>query len=104
MAAIEVQPRAASVVAHDTVVALKLNSATFLDVGKKHPQIWLAFARELARRLLERNKLIQAPNEHPKLFIISSSEALPVAREIQDGLQHDVLTTVWTDVSSSPGV
>jgi predicted nucleotide-binding protein len=52
----------------------------------------------LARRIPAlRNALMTAPNEHPKLFIISSLEALPIAREIASGLQHDVLPTVWTD-------
>lgn len=97
MAAIEpAQKRAATVVAHDTVVALKLNNADFMSIGRAHPQIWLPIARELSRRLHERNDLIAPPNEYPKLFIISSTEALGVAREIQAQLEHDVLSSVWT--------
>jgi CRP/FNR family cyclic AMP-dependent transcriptional regulator len=98
MAAIEpAQKRAATVVAHDTVVALKLNNAAFMSIGNAHPQIWLPIARELSRRLHQRNDLIPPPNEYPKLFIISSTEALPVAREIQAQLEHDVFSTVWNE-------
>jgi predicted nucleotide-binding protein len=68
-----------------------------MQIGNSHAKIWLPLTRELARRLFERNKLIEAPNEHPKLFIISSSEALLVAREIQDGLRRDVFSTLLTD-------
>ncbi len=98
MAAIEpAQKRAATVVALDTVVALKVNSTDFMSIGREHPQIWLPIARELARRLLQRNDLIQPPNDYPKLFIISSTEALDVAREIQAQLERDVFSTVWSD-------
>jgi CRP/FNR family cyclic AMP-dependent transcriptional regulator len=97
MAAIEPsQKRAASIVAHDTLVALKLSSADFMSLGQAYPQIWLTIARELSRRLLQRNDLISPPNEYPKLFIISSAEALTIAREIQAQLEHDVFSTVWS--------
>jgi predicted nucleotide-binding protein len=68
-----------------------------MSLGNSYPQIWLPMARELSRRLHQRNILIQPPNEFPKLFIISSSEALPVAKELRAQLEHDVFSTVWTD-------
>jgi CRP/FNR family cyclic AMP-dependent transcriptional regulator len=96
MAAIEPsQKRSADVVAHDTVVALKLSSAQFMAVGRSYPQLWLPIARELSRRLFERNELIPAPNEYPKLFVISSKEALEIARTIRSSLENDVFSTVW---------
>lgn len=97
MAAIEpAQKRAATVTAHDTVVALKVSSAVFGSIGREFPQVWKPIAQELSRRLFQRNHLIQPPNESPRLFIMSSVEALPIAYEIQSALQHDVLPTVWT--------
>jgi CRP/FNR family transcriptional regulator, cyclic AMP receptor protein len=98
MAAIEpTLKRSATVLANETVVALKLSSSAFMEMGKTFPQIWLPMAQELSRRLHQRNSMIQPPNEFPKLFIISSSEALPVAKEIRKQLEHDVFSTVWTD-------
>lgn len=98
MAAIEpAQKRSATVIAHDTVVALKLNSAGFMSIGRDNPQIWLPIARELSRRLYQRNDLILLSNEYPKLFIISSTEALAVAREIQAQLERDVFSTIWNE-------
>jgi CRP/FNR family transcriptional regulator, cyclic AMP receptor protein len=97
MAAIEPsQKRSATNVAHDTVVALRVKSAAFQVLGEEFPQIWLAIARELSRRLLQRNDLIRPPNEYPKLFIISSAEALEVAREIQAQLERDVFSNIWS--------
>jgi len=41
MAAIEpAQKRSATVVAHDTLVALKVKNADFSSIGKDYPQIW----------------------------------------------------------------
>jgi len=98
MAAIEPsQKRSADVVAHDTVVALKLTNAQFMTLGRAFPQIWLPIARELSRRLYQRNELIPPPNEYPKLFIISSTEALNVAETIRTSLERDVFSTVWNE-------
>ncbi len=74
-----------------------MSSAKFRALGDVYCQIWLPIARELSRRLYERNKLIPRPNEYPKLFIISSTEALDVARAIQAQLEHDVFSTVWNE-------
>lgn len=98
MAAIEpTLKRAATAVALETVVALKVSSIDFNRVGETHGGIWRPVAQDLATRLFERNKLIPAPNTSPRLFIISSAEALPVAHEIQSALSRDVLGVVWTN-------
>jgi predicted nucleotide-binding protein len=98
MAAIEpTLKRSATVVANETVVALKLSSAKFMAIGTTYPQIWLPMARELSRRLYQRNILVQPPNEFPKLFIISSSEAMPVATEMRAQLEPHVFSTIWSD-------
>lgn len=98
MAAIEPSlKRSSNVVAHDTVVAVKLTSARLTALGKAYPHIWLPIARELSRRLFERNELIVPPNEFPKLFIISSTESLDIAKTIQAALERDVFSTVWND-------
>jgi predicted nucleotide-binding protein len=90
-------PRSATVTASGVVVALKVPGVKFVELCDKHQGTWKFIARELSNRLFDRNKLIKPPNEKPKLFIISSVEALPVAREISSGLQHDCLPVVWTE-------
>jgi len=98
MAAIEPsQKRSADIVAHDTVVALKLRNPQLMSLGQSFPQIWLPIARELSRRLFQRNDLIPPPNEFPKMFVISSSEALSVANAIRTSLEPDVFSTVWSE-------
>ncbi len=54
MAAIEpAQKRAADVVALETVVALKITSAVFGELGRSYPRVWHSIACILARRLHE---------------------------------------------------
>lgn len=98
MAAIEPSlPRSATVLVLELVVALKISSADFIAVGEKFPQVWLPLAKELSRRLFQRNSTISLPNEAPKLFIISSSEAKSIAQGLRAGLEHDVFSRVWDD-------
>ena len=98
MAAIEPSlRRSATVHVLEHVVALKLTSADFMQVGKVHPQIWLPIAQELARRLYQRNSSIFVPNTAPKLFIMSSSEAKKIADALRAGLEKDVFSRVWDD-------
>jgi len=59
MAAIEAsQPRSASVIAVDTVVALRVKGADFVRLCNRFPSMWKPIARELSRRLYDRNRLM----------------------------------------------
>jgi predicted nucleotide-binding protein len=67
-----------------------------MAIGDDFPQIWLPIARVLSRRLFERNDLLTPPNESPRLFIVSSAEALKVAYEVATQLERTALPIVWT--------
>lgn len=96
MAAIESSlPRSATIRALETVVALKVPNAAFLEIVDDHPKMYQPIARDLARRLYQRNDTIAEPNQFPKLFIISSSESLDLAHKLRDGLDEHVFSTVW---------
>jgi CRP/FNR family cyclic AMP-dependent transcriptional regulator len=96
MAPIEASlPRSATVRALQHTVALKLSGPAFMKIAAAHPDVWLPIAKELSRRLSERNKTIYLPNASPKLFIMSSSEAKDVAYALRAGLGKDVSCTVW---------
>jgi CRP/FNR family cyclic AMP-dependent transcriptional regulator len=90
-------PRSATVTVLEHVVALRLTSADFMKLGEAFPQIWLPIAQELSRRLFQRNSSIFPPNTAPKLFIMSSSEAMKVAEALRAGLEKDVFSKVWND-------
>jgi CRP/FNR family cyclic AMP-dependent transcriptional regulator len=99
MAAVQpMQKRSATVVVREAVVLAKLTEPQFSDVASRHPALYRSIAQELARRLLERNKLVQTHRDKIRVFIISSVEGLVIARAIQDAFEHDPFTcTIWTD-------
>ncbi len=92
------QARSASVVADEPGWVVELDEPHVAELGAQFPAIWRYFARDLARRLLERNRLLRAPRDRVRVLIISSAEALPVARAIQDAFEHDpFLVYPWSD-------
>jgi CRP/FNR family transcriptional regulator, cyclic AMP receptor protein len=99
MAAIEPsQARTATVVADEDSVICKLSEAQLADVGQRYGDIWRFFAKELVRRLAQRNAFINPTREKIRVFIISSTEALHIAREIQSQFEHDNFSVeLWTD-------
>lgn len=99
MAALQpTQPRSATCVASENVVALQISAVDLAEIGDNFPSVYRAFAKELSRRLIERNKSVNSYRDKVRIFIISSVEALPIARLIQTAFEHDSFTTViWTD-------
>jgi|ERR1035441_587869 predicted nucleotide-binding protein len=90
--------RNASVVVIQPTLFARITEPVFSAIAQRNPELWRRLALELANRLRQRSSFIPTPNEKPFLFIGSSVESLPIAREIQSGLSHDpVLATVWTD-------
>ena len=99
MAAIQpTQRRSATVVARESSVVMKLSEPQLAKLGDQYPHIWRCIAKELARRLEQRNLLITAVSPKTRVFIISSAEGIEIARTIQNAFEHDPFTVVvWTD-------
>lgn len=99
MAAIEpIQRRAASVIAIEETVVAAITEPQLSEMGNRYPELYRCIAKELARRLLQRNAFVNATREKVRVFIISSAEAREVARTVQTAFEHDPFTTiVWTD-------
>ena len=59
--------------------------------------MWQQFARELARRLIERNRAIAKAREKIRVFIISSREAIDIVRAIENDFQRvtDIEIVAW---------
>lgn len=90
--------RSATVTASEASVVVTLSEAQLSELAMEHPQLWRVIARELARRLEQRNRLVNTMRDRIQVFIISSVEALPIARAIQNAFSHDPFNvTVWTD-------
>lgn len=99
MAAIQpTQKRSATVTACEVSVVLRMAEPQFAELYTKYPQIMAQIAKELARRLEQRNAWVTAVSDRIRVFIISSAEAIEIARTIQTAFDHDPFNvTVWTD-------
>ena len=92
------QNRTASVIVAEEGVVARLPEEALEEFGNHYPEIYRSIARELARRLTQRNSLVNATHEKIRVFIISSVEALDVARTVQNAFDHDPFTvSIWTD-------
>lgn len=92
------QACSATVSATELSVVIRITDAQFMELAAAHPDVWRTIARELAMRLEQRNALVPKMHDKIRLFVISSTEALTVARAIQNAFEHDpYMVTVWTD-------
>lgn len=90
--------RSASVLALEQTVMARVSEKDFSRIATQYPSLWRRLALELAKRLRQRARFLYPPNNLPVVFIGSSTEMLPIAREIQSGLSHDnILVSVWSD-------
>jgi predicted nucleotide-binding protein len=88
--------RSSTVVAHEHSLVAKIEFKDFNVIAEQYPQIWRRLAVELCRRLKERNKFHKPPRCEPVVFIGSTVEGLPIAREIQAGFTYDpFVVKVW---------
>jgi len=93
-----IQRRAATVIAEEDAVVLKLTEQAFSEIATRFPDVWRRIAQVLSKRLEQRNVLIRRPNDKIRVFVISSVEALPVARAIENAFKHDPFATiVWAN-------
>jgi CRP/FNR family cyclic AMP-dependent transcriptional regulator len=92
------QKRSATVTATQDSIVLRITEKAFNELGRKHPNVYKYIAKELARRLLQRNNLIRPTHDRIRVFIICSVEALPIARLIHNGLQYDPFDVIiWSE-------
>lgn len=89
--------RSASVVATRPICALRVAEARFQKIALDYPRVWRSIAVVVAQRLRERIQFHRPPNDKPILFLGSSVEGLPVAKQLQLGLKHAPFTAQpWT--------
>lgn len=90
-------PRSATLEAEETTVVWKTSHDDFAQLCEAHPPAWRRLAVDLAGRLEQRNKFVNRANTKPRIFLISSSEALDIAKRLRVGLKHDAEVCLWND-------
>lgn len=95
--------RGATITAMEPTIALKVSPEILDKIATVQPRVYKLIASELASRLQQRNTLIRQPNNRPRVFFISSSESLPVAKAIRHGLKYtDADSLIWSDENIFP--
>lgn len=90
--------RSATVGCIEDGVVAKLSAIRLIELANRHPWMWQQIASVLAERLFQRNSLVTATHDRVRVFVISSAEALPIARAIQEIFARDPFQiVVWTD-------
>jgi predicted nucleotide-binding protein len=98
MAAVQqAQPRSATVVAAEPSVVVRLTEAQLVTLSERHFAIYRNIAKELARRLMQRNQLVTAFREKSQVFVISSTEALPIASALKCLESGKVHIVIWNE-------
>ncbi|NTZ82015.1 cyclic nucleotide-binding domain-containing protein [Burkholderia metallica] len=99
MAAVEpVQKRSATVSAAADSLVAKITEQQLSELGSRYPDMWRRMAKELSKRLIERNQFVNAKREKIRVFVISSAEALGVdmwAPEHWDDMGIWTYTSTW---------
>lgn len=97
------QPRAASLVAEVNSVVLKVPAVCFIDALMGCKESLMGTVTVLTERIVERNKDIRQKNSKPRIFVISTAEALPLVRAIEVILAHeDIEIKPWTEGTFPP--
>lgn len=98
MAAINAQRRSATVRALVKSTVAKLSGELFVEFADQFPSVYRFVAKDLARRLIERNRLIPQVRDKPRVFVICSIEALAIGRALVSAFEHDDFDMrLWTD-------
>jgi predicted nucleotide-binding protein len=90
--------RSATVIATEPSIALRVSANAFKAAADDHPRIWQCVTRQLVERLNQRNNMVRPAHQSARIFIICSTEALPIAKEIERQLEHDTFyVKIWTE-------
>ena len=88
--------RSATLKAKTELTAWKLSAADFLAAGEPSAHFWKFVARMTGDRLREREKFHRPANATPIMFLGSSREGIPLAKEIESSFKHEnVIVRPW---------
>lgn len=83
------RPRTATLKACCPSLVLTVSKKDVEEIAGHDSRFWKTTADIVAEQLDHRNEELGAANEHPKVFVISSSAALPVAKLVRANLDED---------------
>lgn len=91
------RPRTATLKATKESLVLSIGLTELNQIVGNDVDFWKAAADVVAEQLDHRNQEVGASNEHPRIFVISSKEGLPVARQVRQNLDADDMAVYLWD-------
>lgn len=90
------RPRTATLKATKPSFVIAISNSELQDIVGSNVEFWKATADAVADQLDHRNREVGGVNEHPRVFVISSSEAMDVARAVRKNLDaEDMHVYLW---------
>lgn len=90
------RPRTATLTAIADSVILSISQEKLKEIVGDDARFWRATADSVANQLDHRNKQLASANDVPRIFVISSSEGIDVAREVRRQLDDDKIAVhLW---------
>jgi CRP/FNR family cyclic AMP-dependent transcriptional regulator len=81
--------RTAAVHASTEVLVASLSEQRLSDIGAAYPEVFRHLAVLMAQKLQQRNSLVRPAHAKTRVFLISSIEALPIARAVHNAFAYD---------------
>lgn len=99
MAAVDpTMPRSATVVATTPVLAAVITEPQLSELGRRHPEVFRHIAVLMAQKLEQRNDLVRGASDRTRVFLISSGEAVEIARAVHTALSYDDFDVIpWNE-------
>ena len=90
--------RSASVIATTPSTVAVVPEVLFEELGREFPELYIHTAKLIAQKLRQRNQLVRAANSKTRVFMISSVEALPIARAVHNAFAYDPFDVIpWNE-------
>lgn len=81
--------RTATVSAQSEALVARMSEHELSKIGNAHPDVFRHLAVLMAQKLQQRNRLVRPVHAKIRVFLISSVEALPIARAVHNAFSHD---------------
>lgn len=81
--------RTAQVIATGETVVASLPELKLSELGVSYPDVFRHLAVLMAKKLEQRNRLVRPTHVKTRVFLISSVEALPIARAVHNAFSYD---------------
>lgn len=91
-------PRSATVTAVGPVTAAVATEPQLSELGDRFPDVFRHLAVLMAQKLEQRNRLVRASSDRIRIFLISSGEAVDIARAVHTAFSHDEFDVIpWNE-------